>query len=444
LTGGQLSINKDLTLQGPGANVITISGNYTNRIFNITNSNVNIYGLTIANGRVTGTNALFVYGNSGTAGETAYGGGVLRVDSVPGYTVTLADCLFLGNSAIGGTGSGGFPTGVGGSGGDADGGAIMNNAMLIMRNCCLAGNYVSGVDGGSGDFGAGTGGMGTGAGIWNNGMLILTNCTLSANHATGGNGQMVGGNVIAPGNGGNAEGGAIYDDGESAAVSCTISSNTVIGGMGGAASPGGHAGYNGGAYGGGICTFSGNFITENTIIAVNAGRSATDVWGAFTSWGFNLVGATNASTGLGINTDQVGNLNNVINPMLGALQDNGGSTPTMALLPSSPAVDQGNSFGSAVDQRGAPRSMRCSSNPTPGDGSDVGAFEWIPPSINMSQPNKKIVVSWSIYNIGFALQSATNLSANNWVSISNVPAILGNQRCFTNTLPGGTRFFRLH
>jgi hypothetical protein len=25
-----------------------------------------------------------------------------------------------------------------------------------------------------------------------------------------------------------------------------------------------------------------------------------------------------------------------------------------------------------------------------------------------------------------------------------VPAILGNQRCLTNTLPGGSRFFQLH
>jgi hypothetical protein len=38
----------------------------------------------------------------------------------------------------------------------------------------------------------------------------------------------------------------------------------------------------------------------------------------------------------------------------------------------------------------------------------------------------------------------TNLFANNWVSVSNVPAILGNQRCLTNTLPGGSRFFQLH
>jgi hypothetical protein len=58
-------------------------------------------------------------------------------------------------------------------------------------------------------------------------------------------------------------------------------------------------------------------------------------------------------------------------PMLGPLADNGGPTPTHALLHTSPAIDNGtNTLGLANDQRGA-GFMR-----TYGVGTDIGAFEW--------------------------------------------------------------------
>ena len=64
--------------------------------------------------------------------------------------------------------------------------------------------------------------------------------------------------------------------------------------------------------------------------------------------------------------------------MLGPLQDNGGPTFTLALLPGSPAIDKGKNFnGSATDQRGLPRTMDspCIANASGGDGTDIGAFE---------------------------------------------------------------------
>ena len=45
-------------------------------------------------------------------------------------------------------------------------------------------------------------------------------------------------------------------------------------------------------------------------------------------------------------------------PLLGPLQNNGGPTPTMALLPGSPAIDSGATRAQgcpALDQRGQPR-----------------------------------------------------------------------------------------
>jgi predicted outer membrane repeat protein len=78
----------------------------------------------------------------------------------------------------------------------------------------------------------------------------------------------------------------------------------------------------------------------------------------------NLVGVGNwAGLANGVN----GNLVGVINPGLGALATNGGPTPTIALLPGSPAINAGTSAdGVTTDQRGLPR-----------DGQpDIGAFEF--------------------------------------------------------------------
>jgi hypothetical protein len=66
-----------------------------------------------------------------------------------------------------------------------------------------------------------------------------------------------------------------------------------------------------------------------------------------------------------------------VDPMLGPLTDNGGPTPTHALLPGSAAIDRGSAFGSTVDQRGLKRPVDLGtvSNAEGGDGSDIGAFE---------------------------------------------------------------------
>src|SRR5262249_51668897 len=59
-----------------------------------------------------------------------------------------------------------------------------------------------------------------------------------------------------------------------------------------------------------------------------------------------------------------------VNPQLGPLQNNGGPTPTMALLAGSPAIDAGDNTGApAYDQRG-PGFARII-----GGGIDIGAFE---------------------------------------------------------------------
>jgi hypothetical protein len=90
-----------------------------------------------------------------------------------------------------------------------------------------------------------------------------------------------------------------------------------------------------------------------------------------TSNGYNLSGDGTC------NSSKAGDLNNH-DPLLGPLQNNGGPTETMALLPGSPAIDGGNPSGCTdgqghlltTDQRGMPRPDKEDSV-----GCDMGAYE---------------------------------------------------------------------
>lgn len=100
-----------------------------------------------------------------------------------------------------------------------------------------------------------------------------------------------------------------------------------------------------------------------------------DLSGVFTSLGFNLIGVTDGSSGFtnGVNGDLVGSSSAPLNPLLGPLANNGGPTPTMALLHGSPALDAGDDallgppYNLTTDQRGFPRKS--------GAHVDIGAFE---------------------------------------------------------------------
>lgn len=114
----------------------------------------------------------------------------------------------------------------------------------------------------------------------------------------------------------------------------------------------------------GIASFSGSVILRNTIIANSI--SGNNCTGTLIDGGGNL--SYPDSTCPGINAD----------PLLGLLQDNGGPTWTMALIPGSAALDTGDDAICAappvnnLDQRGVirPQGAHC----------DIGAFEWVCPS----------------------------------------------------------------
>src|ERR1700677_1896237 len=56
LTSGQIVITSSVNIVGPGPTNLAISGNGTSRIFYLAIGTINISGLTITNGQVSGTN----------------------------------------------------------------------------------------------------------------------------------------------------------------------------------------------------------------------------------------------------------------------------------------------------------------------------------------------------------------------------------------------------
>jgi hypothetical protein len=53
------------------------------------------------------------------------------------------------------------------------------------------------------------------------------------------------------------------------------------------------------------------------------------------------------------------------------------------------------------------------------------------------------VVAWPSPSTGFNLQQHTNLLTTNWVSVTNIPALVGSERQVIISPPTGNRFFRL-
>ena len=99
LTSGQLSIIDDLMIAGPGVNRLTVSGNQASRVFGISGgtTDVEITGLTIANGKATGTTVV------GPLGPVTLGGGILN----NGGHLIVSHVTLANNQVVGINGGGG-------------------------------------------------------------------------------------------------------------------------------------------------------------------------------------------------------------------------------------------------------------------------------------------------------------------------------------------------
>ena len=185
---------------------------------------------------------------------------------------------------------------------------------------------------------SGNGGPGAyGGAVRNDGVLSVEQSTFAGNRAD--------------------LGGAIYNVGTLIVDHGTVSGNMAVGD------------------GGGIDSGR-TLIVRNTILAGNTVETglSSDLYGVFTSLGHNLIGNSRGGGGF-VSSDLLN-----VNPLLGPLQDNGGPTQTMALLPGSPAIAAGDPTDAPeYDQRGPgfPRLV---------DGRiDIGAFEVQPVPARRSQ-----------------------------------------------------------
>jgi predicted outer membrane repeat protein len=375
-----LTVRKSLTISGPGASRLFISETQPDRVFDIDGQvTVTISGVTIQNGSRQGANGGGIYSRGGTltvsnstlSGNSvseAYGGGIYS----RGGTLTVSDSTLSGNSAEyygGGIYSDDSTVTVSNSvlsGNSVDndgcgGGIYSYGGTLTVSNSTLSGNHA--------DYGGSGGAICTGGGTVtvNNSALFGNSAFYGGGINSGGDGYRPGGGTVTvnnstlSGNSAPAGGGGINNNGFNNAygVSTVTVTNSTLSGNG-----------TGGIYsrrGGGLLT------AQNTILANSLGGNCGTI---ISSQGHNLSDDGTCFTSFTQSSD----LNGIpagLDP--GGLQNNGGPTQTIALVPGSPAVDAiplsptnyctaaNGTTPFATDQRGGARPQ--------GPACDIGAFE---------------------------------------------------------------------
>ena len=417
---GQLSIDRPLTITGPGTADLVVSGDTDGngtgdlRVLRVeTIGDLTLSDLTIADGRAVlsgdrdggcvqnlGTLTLdsvrfencTAWSGSDLPGTELPGGDGGAIFNASGATLTATLAYFHhGRAGQGDSSPDGMSAGKGGRGG-----AVANFGAATIRTSTFDGNA-------AGDGGAPNGDGGEGGGFANlaGGTLLLEDSTVAGNHS--GDGRQLG-----FGTGADGRGGGLFLEGDSTLNDDTVSGNET-GALPGSGSSAGGGGMNvfGGTTrlrnvtvtanvsrggGGGVSRAGGTVRLANSIVAANTSVNFTNedcFTGAaanFVSEGYNLIGANDGCASSLVATDQHGTSGSPFDPQVYPLDDYGGPTATHSLQPGSPAIDLGNPAGCLAwdpvqnmdvlltsDQRGFPR-------PVDGDGDtnplcDVGSFE---------------------------------------------------------------------
>jgi hypothetical protein len=372
LSSGELLVKKNVTINGPGAEKLSIENTHSSRVFEIASGEVvTISGLAINSGHAVAGGGIYnagilevtdcsISGNeAGGLRENGLGGGIFNEN---GATLTVINCAISGNAAD-------------------QGGGIYNGGSMQIASTTLSDNFVGAV------FSQQTS---VGGAIYNDGTLDIADSAITGNTATG---TLQRGGI----------GGSIFNAGTLAIANTTISGNLAgstgafSGAGGGIANGGGNLviqnstindntadGPSGSGFGGNIFIGEGTLEIENTILNASSGANIFNFGsqGAVISDGYNLSSDNGAgyltAAGDQINTD----------PRLGPLRDNGGPTFTHALLRDSPAIDAANpnfnlnnfELPLIYDQRGL------GFDRVKNGRSDIGAFEAETPRVRPTPP----------------------------------------------------------
>ena len=330
--------------------------------------------LTITDTTISSNSAVNCSDNNG-------GGGIYNMDG----TLTITSSTITSNS-------------VDHSSYNAGGGGLYNRnyqdkATLTISNSTISENTANGTNSDDGD----------GGGIYNQGTLTIVDSTLSGN-STGSNGGgiynsnqlTITGSTISNNSTGSSsgnEGGGIYNAGLLTLTNSTLSGNSAHDGSGIYIINGTQTLTNvtifgnSAQFGGGIytrSTYGTATILNNSVVAGNTALAGADIYytaGLMSGYN-NLIGnEANQPFVNGVDGNLVGTSEDPIDPMLGPLQDNGGSTLTHVPLSGSPLIDAGNDeaaldtmgWSILTDQRDYLRKY--------GSSVDIGAAEFQPEGV---------------------------------------------------------------
>jgi predicted outer membrane repeat protein len=415
LTSGAINIATNLTISGPGASALALSGNNASQVF-VVGAGVPsfaISGVTIENGNGPGGGIYDAGGTDLTVGASDFinnfgsrGGAIYDVGT---GSLSVAGTTFSGNQAsvYGGaiyiTGGGALTvsdSSFTNNQGSYDGGGILSEGPLTVTRSSFSGNTA---ETGGGIFIENTGGprsvtdstfavnnAGDGGGIANSGsdsVLTVSDSTFSQNAAT-------------------SFGGGLYNCNVGSGGGTDLTHVTLWGNSSGDGPAGGI--YNG----------CGSTTLVATIVAgsLNIGR---DCGGVITDGGYNLDDDVSCGfSGTSLALTPAG-----LDPS--GLQDNGGPTQTIALEKGSAAIGAvgSQSLCSTDDQRGLGRPTPC----------DIGAYQTGLPTTGVLLPAKGAAVSGSTI-LGAA---ATNATSVVFLLFGGTYGLSGHQLCTATESPYG-------
>ena len=358
---GEIVINSNLTINGPGAELLTIRAFAGTtalgdgaRIFNIQipilTRNVAINGLTLTGGDVGST----------------YGGGAILSFA----NLTITGSTISGNSAS-----------------DSGGGITNRGGSLSIVGSTISGNSSNNL----------------GGGVYSNlGSFNISQSTVSGNTANLSSGggifirsstSTIDSSTISVNSAGGAGGIGIEHTGPSTnttLTNSTISGNSASGSGGGVAALSGTVNVrhstitanradsdsNATGSGGGV---SGNVTIDHTIVAGNLRSTSNrdDISGSITAR-YSLIGDNTGATITNNGGNQIGTSAAQVDARLFVLRDNGGPSPTHSFLAGSPAIDTGDPAFSPPptnDQRGTTFGRVADGNGIGGARIDIGAYE---------------------------------------------------------------------